>query len=205
MKVLHDRRFSFPGIAMALSALCLGLLLVAGAAPASAEEYDEGMEPMRFRAIALNFGNMGPRGNARLDIVVNRWSTGEERAELMDALRGTGPRTLANTLSRMDRVGFVREVSRLSNNLRFSRSIPTETGERIILATDRPLAFAEVWRSTRTTDYNVTLIQLDVDYQGIGTGSIMLGAQFSWDEEANQMVIEHFSSEPIRLTSVELR
>lgn len=188
-----------------LTALCLGLVFVQGAVPASAEENDEAMERMRFRAIALNFGNMGPRGNARLDIVIDSWSTPEVRAELMEAIKGSGPRTLANTLSQQDRVGFIREVSRLSNNLRFAQSIPTETGERIILATDRPLGFAEVWRSTRTANYNVTLIQLDLDYQGIGTGSIMLGAQFDWDDEQNQMIIEHFSSEPIRLTSVEMR
>ena len=202
---MHDHRFSFQGTVMALTALCLGLVLVLGAVPAFSEEYEDGMEPMRFRAIALNFGNVGPTGNARLDIVINRWSTAEERAEVMEAVKGTGPRTLASTLNRMDRVGFVREVSRLSNNLRFSHSTPTETGERIILATDRPLSFAEVWRSTRTQRYNVTLIQLDLDYQGIGTGTILLGAQFDWDEEQNQMSIQHFSAQPIQLTSVEMR
>ena len=33
----------------------------------------------------------------------------------------------------------------------------------------------------------------------------MLGAKLEWDEAQNQLVIEHFSSEPIRLTSVELQ
>lgn len=192
-------------LALTVVASTLALAPILGVAPAAGEEYEDGMEPMRFRAIALNIGNVGPRGSGRLDIVINRWSTTEEVAELKEAIQGGGPTALSRSLRGMERVGFVREVSRLSNNLRFSRSIPTENGERIILATDRPLSFAEVWRSTRSQRYNVTLIQLDLDYQGIGTGSIMLGAQFAWDEEGDRLVIESFSSEPIRLTSVELR
>ena len=46
---------------------------------------------------------------------------------------------------------------------------------------------------------------IDLDYQGVGTGSIMLGAPFDWYHERNQMIIEHFSSEPRQLTSVKRR
>ncbi len=33
----------------------------------------------------------------------------------------------------------------------------------------------------------------------------MLGAEFVWDAEKNQVVITNFSSEPIRLTNVRMR
>jgi hypothetical protein len=189
-------------IAMSLG---LGTLvgLVALSVPAEAEEL-----PLRFNAIAVNMSNVGPRGQQRLDITVNRWSTDEERARLMETLKAqvrTGSREIANTLFSKDSVGTIRETGSLAYDLRYSRAFPNEEGRQIILVTDRPIAFAETWRASRTLDYNVSLIILNVDAEGRGEGQIMLGAQFSWDEEKNQVTIEHFASEPIRLTSVRLR
>ena len=184
-----------------------GLSLVVGlvaAPPAAAEEE----LPIRFSATAMSISSPGPRGTARLDIAVHRWSTDEERTELMEALMGQsgrGSRELANTLFRQDSVGTIREVQSVAETLRYSRRIVGEEGQQIILATDRPLGFAEVWRASRTRDYNVTLVVLELDAEGRGEGVIMLGAEFAWDEDENQIVITHFSTQPIQLTSVLLR
>ena len=51
----------------------------------------------------------------------------------------------------------------------------------------------------------MTLIILDVDAEGNGTGQMMLGAEFTWDAEAEQLTIENRSSEPVRLTQVRAR
>ncbi len=184
----------------------LGLALVLGfvATPLPAEE-DE--LPLRFDANAVNMSNMGPRGQVRLQIRVNRWSTEEERAKLMEALQAQsrGGRDLANTLFSKDSVGTIRESQSLAYDLRYARSLPTEGGRQIIMATDRRIAFAEAWRSARTLDYNVSLIILNVDEEGRGDGQIMLGAEFGWNEDNNQVEITHFASEPIRLNNVRLR
>lgn len=198
-RIMH-LRFVATVAALGLS-LAFGLL----AAPPAAAQEDL---PLRFTATAMNVGSPGPRGTARLDIVVNRWSTEEERAELLAALKGQsgrGSRELPNTLFRQESVGTIREVQNVANDLRYSRRIVGEQGQKIILATDRPLGFAEVWRASRTLDYNVTLVVLELDAEGKGEGLIMLGAEFAWDEEENQIVITHFATQPIRLTSVALR
>jgi len=191
---------------LTLSALGLALVLGLMAGPLPAEE--EGL-PLNFDAIAVNMSNVGPRGQTRLQVRVTRWSTPEERATLMEALKanqGRFNRELANTLFDKESVGTIREIQRLSYDLRYSRSIPTaEGGQQILLATDRRIEFAESWRSSRTLDYNVTLIILNVDADGRGEGQIMLGVDIVWNEEKNQVEIEHFSSEPIRLTSVRIR
>jgi hypothetical protein len=188
----------------AVSALGLALVLGFVAAPLSAEEEEL---PLRFDANAVNMSNMGPRGQVRLQIRVNRWSTEEERAKVMEALKdqGRGGRDVANTLFSKESVGIIRESQSLAYDLRYSRSLPTEGGRQIIMATDRRIAFAEAWRSTRTLDYNVSLIILDVDAEGRGEGQLMLGAEFNWNEETNQVEITHFASEPIRLRNVRLR
>jgi hypothetical protein len=190
-----------------LAVLVVGLTLGLGPAPLSAAEQEV---PLNFDAVAVNMGNVGPRGQARLQIRVNRWSTDEERTKLMESLRAqTGQprdRTLADSLFDKESVGTIREQQSLSYDLRYSRSVDTEDGGRqIILATDREIGFAESWRSSRTLDYNVSLIILNLDASGRGDGQLLLGAEFVWDEAKNQVVITNFSSEPIRLTSVRMR
>lgn len=165
--------------------------------------------PLNLDAVAVNMSNMGPRGQVRLQIRVDRWSTDEERAKLMEAMKEQagrrGERDLAETLFGKDSVGTIREVGSLAYDLRYSRFFPSEAGWTIVMATDRRIGFAESWRSARTLDYNVTLIVLNLDEEGNGDGQLMLGAQFAWNEEHQQLVIENFASEPIRLTRVRKR
>ena len=193
------RHRSLATVAVLGLALALGLV----ATPLTTEEE----LPLNFDANAVNMSNLGPRGQVRLQIRVNRWSTDEERAKLMEALmaQGRGGRDLANTLFGKESVGTIRESQSLAYDLRYARSLPTEGGRQIIMATDRRIEFAEAWRSARTLDYNVSLIILDVDAEGRGEGQLMLGAEFSWNEETNQVEITHFASEPIRLRNVRLR
>ncbi len=139
-------------------------------------------------------------------MTIERWSSAAERASLIEALKEQGSRSLADALRQQERVGRIREIRGLAYDLAYSRTIATEDGgQQIILATDRPLAGIESARATRSRDYNVTLIHMTLDAEGNGEGQLMLGAVFSWDEEQNQLTIENFSSEPVRLRSVSRR
>ena len=190
-----------------MASLVFGLLvgLVALAAPAEAEEEF----PLRFNAVAVNMSNVGPRTQQRLEIAINRTSTDEERAKLMEALISQtrrGDRELADTLFSKETVGTIREVQSLSYDLRYARVNPMEGGGfQVIAATDRPIQFAESWRSSRTLDYNVSLIILEIGENGRGEGQLMLGAEFRWNEETSTVEITNFASEPIRLTNVRQR
>ncbi len=185
----------------------LGVALLALAPPATAQAEDMD-EPARFDAQAVNMSNIQGRGTAtaRLNIVVNRWSTDEERNSLLEALKEGGRRSLPDALTSQDRVGTIRESRSRAEFLRYSRRFDLpDGGQRIILATDRPMGFIEMSRSLRTTDYNVSLVQLNLNADGEGDGSIFLGAQIVWDEENRQIVVEGFATEPIRLTRVRAR
>ena len=116
-----------------------------------------------------------------------------------------GGRELAEILFDKESVGTIRELQGPAFDLRYSRSLPSEGGRQIILATDRRIAFAEAWGASRTLDYNVSLIVLTVDDEGRGEGRLMLGAELTWHEEQNQVEIEYQASRPIRLNNVRLR
>ena len=198
-----DSRILRIGFLGTLTILVLGLGLSVVAAPLRAEEEEL---PQTFSAVAANMGTRGPRGQVRLDIRIDRWSSDEERAVLVEAMKESGSRSLSDALRQQERVGRLRQLQGLGHDLRYSRVIPTEDGGRqIILASDRPIAFGEAARSTRSLDNNVSLIQMTLDAEGSGEGQLMLGAEFSWDEENNRLTIENFSSEPVRLTSIRLR
>jgi hypothetical protein len=201
------------------TAVCLVAALAVVPSAALAKDKEPKL-PIRIRANAMNIGSVNPAGTsrgvargaasapraARVDIRIERWSTDEERMLLMEALMSDGSRTLADALFEQDTVGTVRQVQSLAEQLRFSRHEVHEDGSQtILLGTDRPLAIGEVARSSRSADYNVSLVVLEVDERGRGEGQILLGAEFAWDEEKQQVTIQHFASQPIRLTGVRVQ
>lgn len=189
-------------------AAVISMVLATGLVVEPLSAQDEEL-PLNFDAVAVNMSNVGPRGQIRLQIRVDRWSTEEERAVLLEALKQQSGRArerdLADTLFGKESVGTIRESTSLAYDLRYSRVFPSETGWIVVLGTDRRIEFAESWRSSRTLDYNVSMIVLNLDEEGNGDGQLMLGAQFSWSEADQQLVIENFASEPIRLTRVRKR
>lgn len=200
--MIYQRVLKPRTVAIAMTT-AVALLVGMFATPLPAEE--EGL-PLNFDAVAVNMSNVGPRGQMRLQIRVDRWSSEEERAKLQEVMKTqAGRRDLANKLFGKESVGTIRESQSLAYDLRYSRVLPSEVGQMIVLATDRRIAFAETWRSSRTLDYNVSLIVLNLDEEGRGDGQIMLGAQLDWDETNNQLIITNFASEPIRLTRVRMR
>ena len=198
--MMHSALFR-PLSLLAIASFCA----VSAVGVAAAEELDP---PLRFDAQAINMSNIQARGTAtaRINIVVNAWTSDEDRQLLLDALKEGGRRSLPDALTSQDRVGTIRESRSRAEFLRYSRRFDLpDGGQRIILATDRPMGFLEMSRSLRTQDYNVSVVQLTLNADGEGEGSIFLGAQIVWDEENRQIVVEGFATEPIRLTRVRSR
>jgi hypothetical protein len=79
----------------------------------------------------------------------------------------------------------------------------TSDGKRhILLAADRPIRFGEMSRSSRSGDYDISLVELILDEKGKGEGKIALGVQMAWDEANNRLAIETYSSEPVRIINL---
>ena len=185
--------------------------------PASAQDF---RETITANAMAMGTSNppIIPRG-MRLNVQINitRWSTEEERTQILDAVRSGGQRdqeSLRQTLRGMDEVGWVRvQNSRAVGSarnlpretLRFSREYLNDDGShRLILATDRPITFTEAQQRGRTWDFQTTLIILDLDDNGNGEGQLAMGVQLWFDDEDN-LVINNFGSEPVRLLNARRR
>jgi hypothetical protein len=198
----------------AVSVLTLSALLLA-ALPAWAGQEEEVRETFSAFAVAMGTSNppIIPSGRSTsIQITITRWSTPEERGELLTQLIENGQEALVKTLQKQEETGFARATGPSargmrnpfpSERLRYAWQFKGEEGRRrIVLALDRYISMAEAVHQPRWRDYDMTLIVLDVDAEGKGEGQLAMGVRLAVDRENKKLVIENFGTEPIRLTTV---
>lgn len=179
----------------------IGLCLALGASPAIAKKKkSQALESYSARVIAQ--GQVGVSGTAQVQIVIDRWTTDEEREMVLKATTDQDERSVAKALASLEPVGYFREISKRGYDLRYARKTTEGDKSVIILATDRPISMFETTQSTRSSKHNVTIIQLVVDESGNGEGTLAAGVRIRFDKEKNQLVLENYSFAPLRLTNV---
>lgn len=165
----------------------------------------ETVSTVTFNMTAQHVGT-GPGGQTPVIIQVTRWSSPDERDALEEILVADGMQALAQALRDAPAVGFIRAPSIQATGwrLRYAMMYDGGNGKRIIrVATDRPISFAEAMqRRNATWDFNVTLIELVVDEEGNGEGTLMAGVEFSYDEANDTLGLKSLSSQPVRLNNV---
>lgn len=96
-------------------------------------------------------------------LIINEYSTEEDRQILIDAFQKGKNQGLVNALEKMRAVGRIAITGTLGYDVSYIRSIPTPTGRKIRFITNRLLRFGETYYSTRTADYNLTAGELNMD------------------------------------------
>ena len=176
--------------------------LFALAAPALAPAADP---VLSLTAIAVNMSGVGRTGRMEtLQIVIERWSTDEERAMLIDTLVEKSADKLLDAVQKIKpRAGFIRTTTSLGWDIQFARETDLPSGgKRIVFATDRPMGFREVRNSNRSADYEFMLCEIRLGPDGKGEGKLAAAAKISYDKDAKKIEIENYGQEPVRLTQV---
>lgn len=159
-------------------------------------------QPEEFNAIAIQNNNLGS-GADRVIIRVERWSTEAQRTQLAAALQ-KGAGTLLDALQDQKSVGTIRTPDSLGYDLRYAHQEPGEDGgRRVVIATDRPISFWEARNQPRTIDYPFTVIQLEIDKNGEGKGTMSYATKVM--PRGNMIVLENFATAPIMLREVRAR
>ena len=156
-----------------------------------------------FTGFAINM-NSGPR-TATVDFTVERWSTDTERDTLLEIINAERDPTdkLLRTLQDMPKVGYIRTPNTLAWDLRFARETPLEDGgRRIVLATDRPIGFAEARNQPRSIDYPFTIVEIRLDKNNKGEGKILAGTKIYVDKKTKQIVLENYAQQPVRFNEI---
>jgi hypothetical protein len=187
----------------------VGLLALASTRPMQAQTSGE---PLRMTAFAISMSNMATGANATVDINITRWSTDEERKQLIATFLEKGPDKLLSLLQKQPDCGVIRVPGymgkdpnniRMGWRLRYTRQVPTdEGGRRIIILTDRYISMWEARNQPRTIDYPFTLVEIRLDKDGKGEGKASVATKITFDKDKNQLELENYSSEPVRLNNV---
>ena len=156
--------------------------------------------PERYTASAININN-GRADN--IDITVNRWSTEKQRDALMMVVRRKGPEKLLDALQDMPVMGHFGAPGNLSWDIHFARKVPLpDGGERVVLVTDRRIGFWEAANQPRSIDYPFTVIELRLNRDGEGEGTMSIATKVIYDKEQNMITLENFQNQPVRLTNI---
>ena len=157
-------------------------------------------QPERFTALAVNM-DAGTSGT--VEIAVNRWSTDAERDRLLSTLLDKGPEKLLDVLQDMPRVGYFRTPDSIGWDLHYARRAPLpEGGGRVVLATDRRIGFWEARNRPRSIDYPFTVIELHLNTDGEGEGTMSIATKITGDKENKMIVLENYGTTPVLLKSV---
>ena len=187
---------------LALGALALSAILGAPSTGVLAQ----GALPLKFTAFAINM-NSGPK-TATVDIVINNWSTDAQRDALLGILQEQkdvyrANQALLKALQKMPKVGYIRTPERLAWDLRYARENKGEDGGRqIVVATDRPVGFAEARNQPRSMDYPFTIIEMRLNGEDKGEGKLLYGTKLYFDKKTNNLVLENYAQQPVRLNEI---
>ena len=170
--------------------------------------------PLRITAWAVSMANVATGANQMIEIRIEKWSTEEERQMLISTFLEKKQDGLLRALQKVPVKGRIRmpnrtgpdpNQTRLGWNLRYAAYAPGEDGgHQIMVATDRYMSFAEVRNQPRTVDYPFTFAQLRLNKDGEGEGKMPVAVQLQFDKKKNQVIVENYSSEPVRLYQVKI-
>ena len=176
----------------------LALTLTLGAVPAFAQGE-------RFTATANNMSGVGRQGViGPVDIVLDRYSTENERNRFMAVLTERGPEALLDVFQKAPSIGRLGAPGRIGYEIRYAAEMPGEDGgRRIVIATDRRMSFFEAANRPRTVDYPFTVVQLNIDGDGKGEGRASIYARIEVDKKHNAIVLEDIGIQPVTLMNVQ--
>jgi len=157
-------------------------------------------QPERYTATAVN---MNRGGAGTLEIVVNRWSTDAERNKLVSVLLDQGENKLLDALQSAKKVGYIRTPNSVGWDLHYASKRPLpDGGEQVVIATDRPIGFREAANQPRSIDYPFTVIEMHLNADGDGNGTMSVATKITADKETRTIQLENFSTSPVMLTTV---
>src|SRR5882724_6818354 len=137
--------------------LVITCLLIAGTTPGFSANKSETID-----ATAMGTSTqMGSEFSITLNIY--DYSTQAEKQILVQAFQQGKDKGLVNALSKMKAAGHIAVTGALGYDCSYIQMIPTPTGRKIRFVTNRPLRFGEVYWDTRSTAYNLTAGEFDLN------------------------------------------
>ncbi len=172
-------------------------------------------DKLEITAFAVNMSNIATGSSEVVQINIDSWSSADERKHLIETVIEKNADALLKELQKTPVHGRFSipglrgpdpHQLRLGNPLHYTwqTELP-DGGRKIVIATDRYIGFAEARNQPRTVDYPFTLFEIRVDKNGEGQGKMAVATKINFDKKKNQIELENYSSEPVRLNNVKVK
>jgi hypothetical protein len=158
--------------------------------------------PAQYSAFAFGQSGAVAGKSFGLTVYVQELTSDGQVDELVATLKHKGPDGLLSAMENSKDKGRVAPTGSVGTGMRFARIYPTKDGgQHIVLATNRPISFPELYNSTRSRDYKFGIVVLDVDKDGKGSGTFSPLCKIKFNKK-NELEIEHYGQKPFRLANV---
>lgn len=156
--------------------------------------------PMTIQTTAMGTSTqLGKMYN--VNIHIESYSTQDDRKTLIEAFKRRGQNGLVDALQDMKTKGRVRFASGgVGNDVKYIIELPSQNGRRLRLITDRWLLFTELYNSTRSADYSVGAIELNLTPDGKGSGTVLPACKITVNKKKKEVEIETYQN-PWNLTN----
>ena len=201
----------------ALASIVAGVLSsTLTAFPAAQSDAPFGNDRVTILGTALNMSNTATGANQTIRINIDRWSTPSQRQHLITTfLEKGGQQGLLKELEKQPELGRFNfpgylgpdpnNTMRLGTDIRYARNFAGEDGgRRIVIMTSRVIGFREEVNQPRTTDYPFSIFEMRFDGQGKGQGKMSYATKITFDKKKNNVELENYASEPVRLNNLTL-
>jgi hypothetical protein len=179
MEMLQNKNAALRTLRLTFGSLLITGLLIAGSTPGFSANKSETIE-----ATAMGTSTqMGSQFSITLNI--SDYSTPADKQILVQAFEKGQDQGLVNALSKMKAAGHIEVTGTLGYDCSYIQMIPTPTGRKIRFVTNRLLKFGEVYWDTRSTAYNLTAGEFDLNDtdKSKSTGVLYPAAEFVIDKQ----------------------
>jgi hypothetical protein len=185
--------------AITVMAISLQARVFAQATPAQKEQF--GL-PSQYAATAFGQAGSAAGKSFGLTVFVTDITSDDQTQQLATILMQKGQDGLVKAFGDIKDLGRVSPTGSVGTGVRFVRIRPTANGgQHIVMVTDRPISFPELYNSTRSTEYKFGIVTIDVDKDGKGTGKFAPLCKVKFNKN-KQLEIENYGQKPFRLANV---
>jgi len=161
-------------------------------------------KPIVIQAQAMGTSTQMGR-NYSITARINEYSPASDQAILLEAFRAKGNEGLVNALEKMPSKGRLAITGTLGGDLAYIRRFDQEDGSVMLrMITNRLLRFGEVWADTRSSDYQLSAMEVIFSKDGKKTsGRLLPAAQLDIDKQG-RLEVELYQN-PWNLVNIQLR
>jgi hypothetical protein len=162
--------------------------------------------PQSIRIQAQAMGTSTQLGRSySINIIINEYSPPSDQQILLEAFKAKGNEGLVNALSKMSSKGRIAITGTLGGDIAYVRRFKMPDGStKYRLVTNRLLRFGEVWADSRSSDYDLSVVEVILSpNKGKSGGTLMPASKLKVNKE-RQLEMELYQN-PWKLVNVRRR